>query len=60
MWVIAATGFAATAIALGLTFVPPPGANAMTYEANLIVQAAVMIGVGIVLYRCRMRRRRRV
>ena len=44
---IAFMGFAATAIALGLTFVPPPGVNAMTYEVNLIVQAAVMIGAGL-------------
>ena len=28
LWAIASTGFAATAIALGLTFVPPPGVNA--------------------------------
>ena len=64
LWAIALTGFAATAIALGLTFVPPPGVNAMTYEVNLIVQAAVMIGVGLVLYwissRGRQRRARQV
>ncbi len=60
VWAIAATGFIATAIALGLTFVPPPGANAVTFEANLIVQAAVMIGVGIVLYRVSLLRRRTV
>ena len=47
---ISFTGFAATAIALGLTFVPPPGVNATTYEVNLIVQAAVMIGAGLALY----------
>jgi amino acid transporter len=50
LWAIASIGFAATAIALGLTFVPPPGANAMTYEVNLIVQALVMLGAGLVLY----------
>lgn len=46
----AVVGFASTAISLGLTFVPPPGANALTYEANLIVQAAVMLGLGVGLY----------
>ena len=30
----AALGFAATAISLALTFVPPPGSNALTYEVN--------------------------
>jgi amino acid transporter len=48
---LAILGFAATAISLALTFVPPPGSNALTYEVNLIVQAAVMIGVGVGLYR---------
>jgi amino acid transporter len=43
---LAVLGFAATAISLALTFVPPPGTNALTYEVNLIVQAAVMIGLG--------------
>jgi amino acid transporter len=47
---VAALGFAATAISLALTFVPPPGSNLLTYEVNLIAQAAVMIGIGIGLY----------
>ena len=47
---IAAVGFAATAVSLGLTFVPPPGAQIVTYELNLILQAAVIIGIGVVLY----------
>jgi glutamate:GABA antiporter len=47
---LAALGFAATAISLALTFVPPPGSNALTYEVNLIVQAAVMLGLGLGLY----------
>jgi amino acid transporter len=46
----AVLGFLATAISLALTFVPPPGANALTYEVNLIVQAAVMVGIGVGLY----------
>jgi hypothetical protein len=49
-WTLAALGFAATAIALALTFVPPPGSNAVTYEVNLVLQAAIMLGVGIALY----------
>jgi amino acid transporter len=44
-------GFAATAVSLALTFAPPPGSNALTYELNLIVQAAVVLGVGIGFYR---------
>ena len=39
-------------ISLALTFVPPPGSNALTYEVNLIVQAAIMLGVGLGLYAC--------
>ena len=50
-WGLAVVGFGSTAIALALTFVPPPGSNALTYEVNLIVQAAVMLGIGIGLYR---------
>ena len=44
-------GFAATAISLALTFVPPPGSNALTYELNLVVQAAVVLGIGVGFYR---------
>jgi amino acid transporter len=50
LWTIAITGAAATAIALALTFVPPPGSNTATYEFNLIGQAGIMLGTGIVLY----------
>ena len=46
----AITGLVATAISLALTFVPPAGADALTYEVNLIAQAAVMLGVGVGLY----------
>ena len=46
----AALGFTATAISLALTFVPPPGSNALTYEVNLITQAGVMLGIGVALY----------
>ncbi len=47
---IAWMGFAATAVSLALTFLPPPGANVLTFEVNLVVQAALMLGVGIGFY----------
>jgi len=47
---VAWLGFAATAISLALTFLPPPGSNALTFEVNLIVQAAVMLGIGYGFY----------
>ena len=47
---LALLGFAATAVSLALTFVPPPGSNALTYEVNLIAQAGIMIGLGLGLY----------
>ena len=47
---LALLGFAATAISLALTFVPPPGSNALTYEVNLIAQATIMLGLGVGLY----------
>jgi glutamate:GABA antiporter len=43
-------GFAATAVSLALTFLPPPGSNVLTFEVNLIVQAAIMLGVGAAFY----------
>lgn len=50
-WLIAGCGLLATLIAMGLVFVPPAGTtNVMNYEANLIGQAAVLIGVGMALY----------
>ena len=47
---IAWMGFAATAISLALTFVPPPGVDPMTFEVNLIVQAGIMLGIGAAFY----------
>ena len=47
---LAILGFAATAISMALTFVPPPGSNALTYEVNVIVQAAIMSAIGGALY----------
>jgi amino acid transporter len=50
-------GFAATAISLALTFLPPPGSQVVTYEVNLMVQAAIMLGAGGGLYIWNRRRR---
>jgi amino acid transporter len=48
---LATAGFLATAISVGLVFVPPPDTvNVLNYEANLIGQAAIVLGVGIGLY----------
>ena len=50
-WLIAGCGLLATLIAMGLVFVPPTGTeNVLNYEANLIGQAALLIGVGMALY----------
>jgi amino acid transporter len=51
LMVLATAGFLATAISVALVFVPPPDtANVVNYEANLIGQAAIVLGVGIGLY----------
>jgi amino acid transporter len=47
---IAWMGFAATAVSLALTFLPPPGAHAITFEVNLVGQAGIMLGVGVAFY----------
>ncbi|HEY2433634.1 MAG TPA: APC family permease [Vicinamibacterales bacterium] len=52
-------GFAATAISLALTFVPPPGANKIAFEVNLVGQAIVVLGVGAGFYAWSRRRARR-
>ncbi len=52
LWLVAATGGLATAISLGLVFVPPAGtANVINYELNVIGQSAVILAVGLILYR---------
>jgi amino acid transporter len=52
LWLVAASGSIATAISLALVFVPPPGTgSALNYEANLVGQAAIVLGVGFGLYR---------
>ena len=60
LWLIAGAGFLATAISLALLFVPPAGTeNVINYEANLIGQAAIVLGVGWALYRFSARATRR-
>jgi len=47
---VAIVGFLATAISVGLVFIPPGGtANVLNYEANLIGQAVIILAVGWVL-----------
>jgi amino acid transporter len=47
----AAAGFGATLVAMILVFIPPTGTeNVLNYEANLIGQAAVILGAGFALY----------
>jgi amino acid transporter len=59
VWAIAACGFAATLIAIGLVFVPPPDTgNILTYEANLIGQSLLLFAVGLGFYIVATRRAR--
>jgi amino acid transporter len=51
-WVVALTGGTTTAICLALLFVPPEGtASPLNYEANVVVQALVVVAIGFALYR---------
>lgn len=51
VWLLAMCGFAATAIAIALVFVPPPDtASVLTYRVNLIGQALLLMAVGLGLY----------
>jgi glutamate:GABA antiporter len=57
LYLVAVSGFAATAISVALLFVPPSGTeNVLNYEANLIGQAGVVLAVGAALYRYSARR----
>ena len=57
VWVIAAAGFLATLIAIGLVFVPPPDtANVLNYEANLAGQALLLFLIGFGFYAVSRRR----
>jgi amino acid transporter len=47
----AGAGFLATLISLALVFVPPAGTeNVLNYEANILLQALVIIAIGAVLF----------
>jgi amino acid transporter len=48
---VSVSGFTATLVAIGLVFVPPAGTTSvLSYEANLVGQAAAMIVIGLGLY----------
>jgi len=50
-WLIAGCGLLSTSIAMALVFIPPSGTeNALNYEVNLIGQAALLIGIGMIFY----------
>lgn len=58
-WAVAACGLFATMVAMALVFIPPTGTeNLMNYEVNLIGQAAMLLLVGMTLYRVGGRRGR--
>jgi glutamate:GABA antiporter len=51
LYLVAVSGFAATAISVALLFVPPSGTeNVLNYEGNLIGQAGVVLAIGAALY----------
>jgi len=59
LWTVVVCGFVATLVSLALIFVPPAGTtNVVNYEANVILQSAAVIGVGLALYASTRRRRR--
>jgi amino acid transporter len=50
-WLIAGCGLITTLVAMGFVFIPPAGTqNVLNYEANLIGQAAILIGIGMAFY----------
>lgn len=51
LYAVAGSGFFTTLLSLLLLFVPPPGTgNVGNYLANLILQAALLIGIGLAFY----------
>jgi amino acid transporter len=59
VWLTAACGFLATAIAIALVFVPPPDTeNVLNYEANLAGQSLLLFVIGGAFYLAASRRRR--
>lgn len=59
VWLVAGCGFVATAIAIGLVFVPPPGTESVfTCQANLVGQTLGLFVIGGVFYLVARRRAR--
>jgi glutamate:GABA antiporter len=59
LWAVVVFGFIATAVSLALVFVPPSGTtNVINYEGNILLQSAVVLGIGLVLYAMSRRARR--
>jgi amino acid transporter len=51
LWTVAIAGFVATMVSLALVFVPPAGTgNVVNYEGNILLQSAVVLGIGLGLY----------
>jgi amino acid transporter len=51
LWAVVLCGTLATAISLALVFVPPAGtASTLNYEANLILQSLLVLGIGVAFY----------
>jgi glutamate:GABA antiporter len=51
LWVVAACGFGATVVAMGLVFVPPPDTTSvLNYQFNLVGQALLLVAIGFVFY----------
>jgi amino acid transporter len=51
MLLVVICGITATAVAIALTFVPPGGTgNVANYEANLVLQTAAVVVVGLAVY----------
>jgi len=51
LWTVAISGFVATMVSLALVFVPPAGTtNVINYEGNILLQSAVVLGIGLGLY----------
>jgi amino acid transporter len=51
VWLVAACGFLATFIAIGLVFVPPPDTeNLLNYQTNLIGQSLLLFAIGFGFY----------
>jgi amino acid transporter len=51
LWLVAGCGFLATAISMALLFVPPPGTtNVLNFELKILLNTAIVIGLGAAIY----------